>query len=354
MSFRSPRAWALVFAVLTGLGLVSASRMLLVYRAGGFELGVLDAVLSGLLDWYLWAPLVPAIVACARRFRFERGGRARAIVVHHGAALAFALAQALLFAAASDSVRGAGLARGFQNAIALKLHASAMVYWIVVLALMVERANRRARDRELDRARLDRELADSRLAALQAHLRPHFLFNALNSIAALMRSDADRAERMVARLGELLRRSLAHGAAPEVPLADELAIVDGYLEIERARFGERLAVELAIDPGAERGLVPALLLQPLVENAVRHGAAERVEGGLVHLTVLRHDGRLLLRVEDDGPGVADDRPFERGLGLSSARERLRLLYGEAQSFTLREREGGGTRVEVALPWRESA
>jgi two-component system, LytTR family, sensor kinase len=175
----------------------------------------------------------------------------------------------------------------------------------------------------------------------------------LNTISATMYEDPAAADEMIEQLAELLRASLRTAQSDEVPLGEELALLDLYLALMRARFGERLEVALELDPEAASALVPTLLLQPLVENAIRHGNAERVGRGAIAVRARREDGRLVLEVEDDGPGEADtapDRPAP-GLGLATA-ERLRLLYGEGQSFSAGNGPGGGFLVRASLPFRQ--
>jgi sensor histidine kinase YesM len=215
-------------------------------------------------------------------------------------------------------------------------------YWHRVLAL-------EQRERELtDLA------ATAQLAALRAQINPHFLFNSLNSIAQLIRVDPDKAEACVERLGEMFRYLLRRAEKEFVPLADELEMARAYLEIERARFGERLRVETRIDAGSLQHLIPNLLLQPLVENAVKHGVSRKLGPGTIRIDVALHDGCLELVVGDDGLGMAAEsveRVYERGIGLSNLRDRLLRLYGPAHLPDIRSTLGGGTEVRLRLPVR---
>jgi len=231
-----------------------------------------------------------------------------------------------------------------------------------------------ARERELRAARLESSLARSQLQNLRLQLQPHFLFNALHTISAAMYDDPAAADEMLDQLAELLRASLRTARSDEVPLGEELALLDRYLAIQRARFGDRLAVAIEVEPGAASLLVPSLLLQPLVENAIRHGSAERAGRGAIAVRARRQDGRLLLEVEDDGaggaaaPGAAAGTAraaaapataaavagVPRGLGLSATAERLQLLYGDAQLFSAGHRPEGGFLVRALLPLRHAA
>jgi hypothetical protein len=209
------------------------------------------------------------------------------------------------------------------------------------------------RSREAERQALESQVAtrEAELRALRAQLNPHFLFNSLNSINALVGGDPEGARRMCESLGDFLRRTLALGAREAVTVAEELALVDRYLEIERVRFGARLAVERQVDPAAEACLVPPLLLQPLVENAVKHGIADRIDGGTLRLTATRRDGSLALEVENEADADAPGRPGE-GVGLQNVKRRLHALAPRESRLdaTLRD---GRFKVTLILPARES-
>ena len=181
-------------------------------------------------------------------------------------------------------------------------------------------------------------------------LQPHFLFNTLNTIAELVHGDADTADRMITDLSELLRRTMDMGTTPDVTLATELELLSLYLSLQRARFGERLKVSMAIDDDARSARVPMLLLQPIVENAVRHGLARHVNAGAVNIAASRAGSDLVVEVTDDGPGVIDDGIHE-GIGLANTRARLEALYPRAAHLTLSNADGGGARVSVRLPFR---
>ena len=220
-----------------------------------------------------------------------------------------------------------------------------------------------ARARELRAARLESSLARSQLRNLRLQLQPHFLFNALHTVSAAMYDDPAAADEMLDQLAELLRASLRTAQDDEVPLGEELALLDRYLAIQRARFGDRLAVSIQVEPGADSLLVPSLLLQPLVENAIRHGKAERAGRGAIAVRAHREDGSLVLEVEDDGPGAAGGPVLAgnrgaagvavRGIGLSATAERLQLLYGDAQTFSAGAAPAGGFLVRAALPARHA-
>jgi signal transduction histidine kinase len=227
------------------------------------------------------------------------------------------------------------------------------VIWFtgVVAGVHIWDALAAARQRELRAAQLEGSLARAELRNLRLQLQPHFLFNALNTISATMYDDPRAADEMLAQLAELLRASLRTAQTDEVPLHEELAVLDCYLAILRARFGDRLTVSIETDPGVTGALVPSMVLQPLVENAVRHGNAERLGRGTVAIRARQEDGHLILEVEDDGDGAGSTAPGT-GLGLSGTAERLHLLYGDGQTFTAGN-GGGGFRVRATLPLRHA-
>jgi hypothetical protein len=235
---------------------------------------------------------------------------------------------------------------------------------------------RRYREREHRALVLESNLATARLNALRAQLQPHFLFNSLNAIATLLRRDPRLAENTLMSLSELLRLALSQSEKQEVPLREEMEFVHRYLEIQQTRFGEKLRFEQEIDPAALDCLVPTLLLQPLIENAIRHGIEPSENAGLVRLTTARLEGKLVLTVEDDGVGLSgapitnyqlpitndkfpplDTRhptlvtPHSGGIGLANVRARLEALYGAAQKIELDARPEGGVRVRIEIPWR---
>ena len=230
--------------------------------------------------------------------------------------------------------------------------ADLMLYPVSIVAHYLVLAFERAR--EAERVALESRVAarEAELRALRAQLHPHFLFNSLNSINALIGGDPEGARRMCESLGEFLRRTLKLGAHDTVPLADELALVDHYLGIERVRFGDRLAVDRAVEPRAARCLVPPLLLQPLVENAIKHGVADRIEGGTVRIAARRTDDRLTIEVENGLDPEAPVRPGE-GHGLENVRRRLDAFSAREARLDVR-RDGQRFRVTLTLPAHEPA
>jgi len=208
---------------------------------------------------------------------------------------------------------------------------------------------RRSKERERRSLELEATLAKSRLEALTMQLQPHFLFNALNAIAALVHKNPDAADEMLAALSDLLRLTLETSREQELPLRRELEFVERYLMIEHVRFGDRLQFELDVAPETEAALVPTFLLQPLVENAVRHGLEPRSGNGKLVIRARRDNGSLRLSVEDNGVGLSDGKPGREGIGLANTRARLHELYDGAANVELRNRDG--LTVELTLPFR---
>ncbi|MGH7718602.1 MAG: sensor histidine kinase, partial [Gemmatimonadaceae bacterium] len=211
---------------------------------------------------------------------------------------------------------------------------------------------RRFRERELRSAQLEAQLARAELQLLGMRLHPHLLFNAIHSISALMHRDVEAADRMMGALGDLLRAVLRSAEGQEVTLAEELRLLGKYVDVMQIRFGARLCVVYDVDPTVRDALVPCLVLQPVVENAILHGVARASAAGRVEVRAHRDDGTLRLTVRDDGPGMPDAtaRPRE-GVGLSSTRARLRQLYGAAHRFELANHPAGGAQVTISVPLR---
>jgi LytS/YehU family sensor histidine kinase len=231
-----------------------------------------------------------------------------------------------------------------------------LVYWLILGGWQAHHYSQRYLASELRMARLERQSADARLNALRMQLDPHFLFNALNTISAQVERDPALARDMIEHLGDLLRSSLESRDRERVPLSEELAFLNHYLAIQRIRFGERLKVEMRVAPDTRFALVPVLLIQPLVENAIRHGLSTRASGGTVILSASRAGGQLHVRIADDGVGLPESWSLERGagFGLSITRERIAGLYpGGSAALAVERRPEGGVEAHVSLPYEVS-
>ena len=336
--------WPLILAAFTLLGLLFTSQVWIDYAYAQHPLTWWRAAAVALADWYLWAILTPGVVWLARRFRIDRRRWAGALAVHIPVSLVCAVAKQLADTFSATVITG--IARG--PTPFMKVHVSFLTYWAIVAVTYAFEHYHKYRERELQSAHLQTALARAQVQSLQMQLHPHFLFNTLNAIAALMREDIEAADIMIARLGDLLRVTLATADVPEVPLRRELELVDMYLDIQRARMGDRLTTRVSADPQTLDVQVPTLLLQPLVENAIRHGAAARPGPTLIEVRAQRDGNRLVIDVEDDGPGPPES--FAPGHGLENTRLRLAAAYGPSASIEVRPRRGGGAISRVSLAY----
>ena len=341
----------LVLSIWTAFGCIFALPGLLA------EINRRAALIQSLSQWWAWGLVSPVVLLLDHRLPFSGKQLGRRFLVH--------LLPSLLFTAAFMYVY-AGLAAlfGLESWKLLKnthLLATAhggmflwnwLVYWLILGAWQVYQYYQRYLFSELRMERLERSFSEARLNALRAQLDPHFLFNALNAISSQVERDPKLARGMIGHLGDLLRLSLESKDRHEVPLVEELAFLDHYLAIQKIRFGDKLKVEIRIAPEVRYALVPCLIVQPLVENAIRHGISQRASGGTVMITARPDSDCLDIRVSDDGVGLPPQWQLatSSGLGLSLTRERIAALHPNGQSrFALSRRESGGTEVEISLP-----
>ena len=342
-----------ILAAWTLVALLFAGQAWLAAQVRGEPLALARAATIWLAWAAGWAALTPVALALAARFPLQRPRLLRALAVHGLASAACALLNLALFALAAPAI-GAAHAEPtwlatFSRLLGTTFLLNLPVYWLTVGVAHGERLVRAARERDRRQLRLEAQLADARLQALRQQLQPHFLFNALNTIAVLMHEDVDSAERILLQLSALLRRSLDTSEAHEVTLGQELGFIESYLQVEQARFGGRLGYRIDVPDALLDARVPNLILQPLVENALRHGLATRAGPGRVQISAQRHGDALVLRVADDGRGLPPA-PTER-VGLANTRTRLRLLYPDRQRFEVKNARDGGVIAEIELPWR---
>ena len=351
-------------AVATVLGWSSVAFVYFGMNAFGRTYPFGRAVLAGLTDWYFWAAVTPLVFWLGQRVRLERSPWVGAVGVHLAAGAAVALVEILVVTLVGRAAGMASTNGTFRDAfVRLTLqyfHFNFIIYWVIVAAAHAARYYASFRSRELEAARLRAELTQAQLTALQAQLQPHFLFNTLHTIASLVREGrAGAATDTLAALGELLRRTLGDGDRHESPLADEIGFVQGYLEIERTRFSDRLAVSYDITADAMQAMIPRMALQPLAENAIRHGIARDPDARRVAVRARRAGERLRLEVENDGPpwdGEAHSSSGNgpgNGVGLANVRARLARLYGAAWRLELSPGDAGGTLALLEIPWRSA-
>lgn len=365
------RRGALIFAAWTVLGLYFFSQDASRYWYWKTPTPLWAPLLVWLLAVWLLAGLTPLILRQGRRWPLEQRGRRVRHALYHGVA---SVAVAVFHIAVNSAVlaplgllqplAAPGFGATFGLLLVMSLHGNILSYWSVLAAQYGLRALRLAQERDKAALRLEArasaleaQLSSARLSALKAQLQPHFLFNTLNAIMVLVRQrQLEQAEETLARFADLLRLVLDDVDAREGSLRRELDYVQRYLAIEQLRFADRLRIELEVEPGLLGVAVPSLALQPLVENAVRHGIARKASAGLVRVVARRQGELLRLEVQDDGPGPGGGAGGAggAGIGLANTRARLHQLYGDAAELTLQPAPDGGALVSMTLPLREVA
>jgi two-component system LytT family sensor kinase len=347
-------AWTLV-------GSIAFARQQL-NQPAGFGAHLLPAYLEWLACYLPWGLLSVAIVPLERRVPLGRPGWLRHLLVLAVVGLPFAIT-AWLMTAAFAALVGAATGRTAHAALTWPIPAAdllghSLLYWTAVggstaLRTLIEaRENeRRASRLMVEKAQLETSLRQAELDALRMRLQPHFLFNSLQNISVLTQHDPVTAGRMLTRLGDLLRASLGRGGEAETTLATEIALTTAYLSVEEMRFGDRLSSTIDVGPGTEDARVPTFLLQPIVENALRHGLGGVQQRGILAIQSRRDGDRLVLTVRDNGVGVADGvSPAGFGIGLGATCERLAGLYPDRHAFVMRALPEGGTEVRITLPF----
>ncbi|HEY5175108.1 MAG TPA: sensor histidine kinase [Terriglobales bacterium] len=351
------RVWAIGFVLWTLLAFLSAAGAH-VYTA---SMGSPESW-AQLLAWnvtisFVWSLLTPPVYALARRFTFDRSSWKLALPLHLIASVVLTLLGAALIVSLiplvtwTPETHAPFLAHTFSRALMDFQH-----YWYVLLITQAIGYYGKYRERELQSSQLEAQLAYAQLEVLKIQLEPHFLFNTLNSIAALARNDGPAAEHMTLQLADLLRLSLDAVGVHEVPLSRELTFLQKYVDIQQTRFQDRLRVEMDIQPHTRSALVPNLILQPLVENAIRHGIGPRRAPGWIRISTRRVFDELWMEIGDNGQGLTSQRggvPPE-GVGLRNTRARLQQLYNGDHRMTLEDQSGGGCIVKIHIPFRESS
>ncbi len=319
---------------------------------------------SWMVGVYIWALLTPTVIWLGNRLPLERGRRLRRIALHLPISVAVSIVQlaiesAVLFRVGVFPWIMKDYASTLEFLLVIGFHQGVATYWTILAVQAGLRYYHRYQERErqalkleLDASELKSQLARAQLSALKMQLQPHFLFNTLNAIMVLVRQQKPReAEEMVARLSDLLRCVLEDVEAQEVPLRRELEYLELYLAIEQVRFQDRLKVEIAADPAALEAAVPHMGLQPIVENAIRHGIGPRSAAGRIRISAARVDGAVEIKVQDDGPGLPPEGVAQgRGIGLANTRARLHQLYGDAARLTVENGETAGAVATMIVPY----
>jgi sensor histidine kinase YesM len=359
------RTWGKYWLAWTAAGLFYISQDFMTRLSRNESIPWLSVVIGWMAAMYICAVFTPLILWLGRRWTLDQAHFWRPVALHLGASIAFSLVSTalevpLLVALGMPGfARPMSFARDFWALLPYDLHGGIIRYWAVVGLQALFRSNREARRRErealelkIHSSQLAEQLASSQLSALKMQLHPHFLFNTLGAIMALVRQGKQReAEMMLGRLSDLLRHTLDDVEAQEVPLWRELDFLRLYLSIEQVRFQDRLRLRIEAGPELSDALVPHMALQPIVENAVRHGLGQSEEPVLIHVSVSRTNGHLTLTVTDDGPGCPTLVFLEKGIGLTNTRNRLKRLYGTAATLSAENRLPRGVQVTITLPYR---
>jgi hypothetical protein len=353
--------WLWILSVWMGFGLVDAMQTVFVMRAEGMHHAWAKLFLISMLSWLPWALATPLVMQLGQRFPVIRSGSAKTWLVHLASCAAISLAfcawtswlDVLLnpFAYASGSPPfGNILFDKFYNGIL-----SALLLYAAILAVHYALDSRaRLAYQQTETARLNEQLLKAQLDALRRQIEPHFLFNTLNAVTGLVREGKNEtAVSMIAELSDFMRRVLEDSTRQEVPLVEEMDFAQKYLEIQKVRFVDRLQLSVEVPEELLRAQVPSLILQPMVENAIKHGIAKRVQGGAIRIAASRSDGTLTLSVSNDGPSLpAGWETSHRGIGISNMRTRLQGLYGDAFALRLQNQEWGGVEVSISVPFKE--
>jgi two-component system LytT family sensor kinase len=354
--------WAAVLCIWIALGLIYAGPIYLEVRAEGMNHSAARIFSWGVLTWSVWALLTPAIVWLGRRYSLVGAAWKRSLLVHipsfliisavHSAAATLITLAVAPFDNMGDSP--AAFLPRFLSRMKGAFGSDLLVYGAVLGVCYAIDYYRKYREREFLASQLEAQLAQAQLDSLRMQLHPHFLFNTLNGIVGLVRDNKNQAAvSMLVGLSDLLRHALEHSSRQEVELKEELNFIKLYLDIQQMRFSDRLQIEFDIDPQTMKALVPNLILQPLVENALRHGIARSVAAGIVGIKSNVDDAFLELTVFDNGVGLSSDWQLKSsgGIGLANCAARQQQLYNGNHRFDVRNRKGGGVEVVIVIPLR---
>ena len=363
LGFQRRRAWllnlGLIFAFWTTLGVLDATQLYVGMEVQGMHHSFVRILSWQLIGcWYGWVFFTPVIQWLAVRYPLTTPAWKQHIFVHSSALITFALVHTAVFVSSSILIQPfdtmsdtRSFWQMYMGRLTGQFHLELIVYGMILGTYYAFDYYRRFRERELRATQLESQLTLAQLNVLKMQLQPHFLFNTLNGIASLVRDNKNKAAvNMIAGLSDLLRNSLQNAGRHQIPLREELDFLELYLDLQQMRFAERLSTTMSIDPAALDALVPNLILQPLVENAIRHGLAERESGGVIEIVTKVHDGALNIKVRNDGEPLPLGWLMDscQGIGLANTRQRLEQLHGEDYSFNL-SNAVNGVEVEIVLP-----
>lgn len=350
--------WLAIWAVFTLFALVFTSQSALQLQLSPDAPPIWQVFTWQLFSGYVWFALTPLILWLGRIFPINKNTVWQNVPLHLLFGLLITLFQQTIDASVLPklgymaSFESKPFWEAYKTFLMINIFFCMGIYWVTLGASLIIKFNQKMRERELRTSQLEARLAESRLQVLKFQLQPHFLFNTLNTISELIYKDADSADQMITNLSDLLRLSLEKLEVQEVSLRQELDFLNKYLEIEQMRFHDRLKIEMDVAPETLDATVPNMLLQPLVENAIKHGIAPLAQGGTVKISSERQNGSLLLNVSDNGVGLTEKDPSDlrEGVGLKNTRARLQHLYGRHHNFELQSEEHGLT-LNLTIPYK---
>ncbi|HVP54736.1 MAG TPA: histidine kinase [Candidatus Eisenbacteria bacterium] len=348
------RIWFVAFVLWTLLAFLSAAGAHVYLSSTSTPISWTQLLAWNILISSVWSLLTPLVYELARRYTFDRSGWKLSLPIHIVASIILAFIGAVAMVALNPLVTWTKEPSiPFFAHVLSRTFMDIQRYWYVLLITQAIAFYGKYQERQLLSSQLEAQLANAQLEVLKIQLEPHFLFNTLNSIASLARHDGAAAEHMTLQLADLLRMSLDGIGVHEVPLHQELTFLQRYIDIQQVRFHDRLRVETEIDPRTLDTLVPNLILQPLVENAIRHGISPRRAPGLIRIATWRDRDDVWMEIRDNGVGFASGRGVmpPEGVGLRNTRSRLRQLYSDDHAMVLEDAPGGGCTVKIRVPYR---
>jgi hypothetical protein len=354
----APR-WPWLAAIWFGLALFDATQNVFVMRAEGMHHHWGRLFFTLLISWLPWILATPLVLRLTRRYPPAQWKRCSTWAVHLAACGSIGVVQAAWVAMWEDWLNPWALTPGPDPFPQLWLHkfsygllSSLVLYGLILLVDHVLDSREQLARHQTETARLNEQLSKAQLSALRRQIEPHFLFNTLNAIAGLVREKRnDAAVNMIVRLSDFLRRVVEDSGRQQVPLGEELEFTQKYLDIQKARFAERLQFSVDVPQELLPAQVPSLILQPMVENAVKHGIARRLQGGAIRITASRANGTLTVRVYNDGPSLPVGwETSQSGIGILNVRTRLQSLYGDQFELSMRNQQPGGVEVTVSVPF----
>ena len=351
--------WYWIASIWFGVGLFDATQNVVVMRSEGMHHAWVQLFVTLLLSWLPWALATPFVLRLGRRYPPVQFRPLFTWVAHLAACATIGLIAAALTASLEELLNPWAKSPPQEPFVHLWLHkfyngllAYLFLYSATLLVSYILDSRERLAVQQTETARLNEQLSKAQLSALRRQIEPHFLFNTLNAIAGLVREKRnDTAVSMIAGLSDFLRRVLEDSNRQEVPLREEMEFLQKYLDIQKVRFAERLQLSVDVPTELFPARVPSLILQPMVENAVKHGIAKRAQGGAIRITAFCSNGMLTLRVYNDGPNLpADWEKIHSGIGISNVRTRLQSLYGNAFELSMRNQAPGGVEASVSVPF----